>query len=463
MSCEDLEEFYNNMDFEIVDSFTNSSPSGTIKLKHVFPITTQARKDYDKDDEVDLVQLGGMGGQKTVYKGQLRSDNRFMALAFMNDVSDLDMVECFFAEARIAMSLNHPSIINTHNFGIDEEFGPYCVMDWVEGETLNHVLKNLRLGVTVYEESFTMQKLLAYYLDICKALSFAHSKDIIHLDIKPENILIDYEKDKVFLFDWGLAKAFSPLENFNIDPLLLNHDTKEGYFRGTPGYMPPEQITEQTKNMKTDIYQLGALLYTMIFKHCPVEGDNVEEILNKTLAGEIFVDSINKDHLPLIAICKRAMSPNPEERYPNVRSIINEVNEINLTKEKCRRRLWPIVLAALLPIALVVSAFFLVDEGRYELKRVEITEQFPSIRSNASTSASSLLTSDDIALLEEFSHYDAEEYDKPLYMIENPVPAWYNYLGNLMNREMGSLIIEDLDLLLKIESLISFYKMEDGL
>ncbi|MCM8542307.1 MAG: hypothetical protein NE328_18705, partial [Lentisphaeraceae bacterium] len=84
-------------------------------------------------------------------------------------------------------------------------------------------------------------------------------------------------------------------------------------------------------------------------------------------------------------------------------------------------------------------------------------------RSNASTSASSLLTSDDIALLEEFSHYDAEEYDKPLYMIENPVPAWYNYLGNLMNREMGSLIIEDLDLLLKIESLISFYKMEDGL
>ncbi|MCM8525745.1 MAG: serine/threonine protein kinase, partial [Lentisphaeraceae bacterium] len=356
-----------------------------------------------------------------------------------------------------------PSIINTHNFGIDEEFGPYSVMDWVEGETLHCVLKKIRLGVSVYKETFTLPKLLKYYLDICKALSFAHSKDIIHLDIKPENILIDYEKDKVFLYDWGLAKAFSPLENFNIDPLLLNYDTKAGYFRGTPGYMPPEQISEQTKNMKTDIYQLGALLYTMLFKHCPVEGDNVEEILSKTLAGEIFVDSINEEQLPLIAICKKAMHPNPDERYPDVRSIINEVKKVKLPSTEKKNRFLSLALAALLPFIFLISAFLLVDERGSDLKRVEITEEYPLTTAKESQHINNLLTSEDIALLEEFTHYGAENSEKPLFMIDNPVPVWYIYLDDLIKNQLGAASYKDLDLMLKIEKLISFYKTEEKL
>lgn len=464
MSGEDLQDFYENIDFEIVESFEAPSPSGTIKLKHVFPMTAEARKDYDKDDEVDLIELAGRGGQKVVFKACLHSDGRNLALAFMGDSCDLDEVENFFREARIATSLKHPSIVNTHNFGIDEQFGPYSVMDWVEGETLNHILRKMRQGVDVYEQVFTLKKLTEYFLDICKAVSFAHSKDIIHLDIKPENILIDYDQDKSFLFDWGLAKAFAPLENFNIDPLLLNFDTKEGYFRGTPGYMPPEQITERTKNEKTDIYQLGALLYNMLFKHCPVEGDNVEEILQKTLDGEIFVDALRPEMLPLVAVCKKAMSPDPEDRYSNVRTIIDEVKKVKFPETKKFSKFWLAAAVAVVPLIMVLCGFMFIDDKQYEMKIIETAElRSANVFSSEGLVSNTLLSTEDIALLEEFSHFNAEEYDTPLYMSSAPVPNWYRELDSLMKKEMGSLLEEEMALLLKIENWITFYKMEEGL
>ena len=461
MSGEDLLEFYDSIDFEIVDSFETPSPSGTIKLKHVFPITEEARNKTDKDDEVEILEIAGEGGQKIVYKGQLQSDSRFLGLALMNEVSDLDEVENFLREARISMSLRHPSIVPVHDFGIDEMYGPYIVMDWVEGETLNHILRKLRLGVDVYEEVFTLKKLLEYYLDIAKAVSFAHSKDIIHSDIKPENILIDYDKDKAFLFDWGVAKAFSPLENFNIDPVLLNNDTKAGYFRGTPGYMPPEQITEQKKNEKTDIYQLGALLYTLVFRHCPVEGDNVEEILEKTLAGEIFVDSLSKEILPLIKICKKAMSPDPDDRYNDVRSIINEVKEIKIKEAKKKNYFLRHTCAALLPFILLISAFLFVDnETPVAMSEfVEVEQVLP--QQEILVNSNNLLTAQDIALMEEFSHFEAENYSEPLSL--SNLPSWYSYLDFIIKREMGPMMGEDVVMLFRIENLISLNVTEDGL
>jgi len=463
MSCEDLLDFYESIDFEIVESFETPSPSGTIKLKHVFPMTAEAREDYDKDDGVDLIELAGRGGQKVVYKGHLHSDGRDLALAFMNDSCDLDEVESFFREARIAASLKHPSIVNTHNFGIDELYGPYSVMDWVEGETLHHVLRKVRQGVDVYEQVFTIKKLTEYFLEICKAVSFAHSKDIIHLDIKPENIIIDYDSDRAFLFDWGLSKAFSPLENFTIDPVLLNHDTKHGYFRGTPGYMPPEQITEQKKSEKTDIYQLGALLYTIIFKHCPVEGDDVEEVLEKTLRGDIYVDSITKDKLPLISICKKAMNPDPEKRYSDVRAIINELKCISFEKPRSSGSAWHFALAALLPLTFILASFLIIDSPAADFRKVEIAEFISTETIAVSYESSVFMTGDDISLLEEFSHFGAEEDNTPMFLIEKPIPTWYTYLDNLIREEISEEAMAELNQLIDKDLLITFYSTEDGL
>ena len=462
MSGEDLLDFYESIDFEIVESFDTPSPSGTIKLKHVFPMTAEAREDSDKDDRVDLVEIAGGGGQKIVCKGSLHSDGRDLALAFMKDSCDLDEVESFFREARIASSLKHPSIINTHNFGIDEQFGPYSVMDWIEGETLHHVLKKVRQGVPVYEQVFTLKKLTDYFLDICKAVSFAHSKDIIHLDIKPENILIDYDCDKSYLFDWGLSKAFSPLENYNIDPLLLNQDTKDGYFRGTPGYMPPEQITEQKKNEKTDIYQLGALLYTIIFKHCPVEGDDVKEVLEKTLRGDIYVDSLTKEKLPLISICKKAMNPDPEQRYPDVRTIINELKSLKVKEPQSKKTFWHFALAALLPLAFILASFSYIEEDE-PYRRVEIMELAVPEKLAPSLNYTSPITMDDISLLEEFSHYEAEEDNTPLFLVDRPIPAWYRYLDKAIKKELSSQVLLEISLIIEKDQLISFYKTEEGL
>lgn len=462
MSGEDLQDFYDNIDFEIVESFDKPSPSGTIKLKHVFPITAEALSKSVKDDAVDLIEQIGSGGQKLVFKGLLHSDQRHLALAFMKEVSDLDEVENFFREARISMSLRHPSIVRTFDFGLDEDYGPYTVMEWVDGQNLHHILRAQRSGMQEYNSTFTMDRLIGYFLDVCKAVSFAHSKDIIHLDLKPENILVNFASDKALLTDWGLAKAFSPLENFDLDPLLLNCDTKAGYFRGTPGYMSPEQITEQKKNEKTDIYQLGALLYALVFKHCPVEGDNVDEILKKTLKGEIFVDNITDENLPLIAICKKAMSTEQEDRYSDVREMINEINKIEFVVDKKKSLVQYLVLAALIPVIIVVSAFSFIDSENTEMRKLEIQEVEVFEPAKPHVSGETFLMPEDISLLSEFEDFGRETVETPLYFSNEPVPAWYGYLNDLLNRELGEIDFFEVDLYLK-KRLISYNTSEDGL
>lgn len=227
--------------------------------------------------------------------------------------------------------------------------------------------------------------------------------------------------------------------------------------------MPPEQITEQKKNEKTDIYQLGALLYTMIFKHCPVEGDNVDEILEKTLAGEVFVDSINRQTLPLIKICKKAMSPDPADRYNDVRAIINEIKEIKIEEPHKKNHIFSYLVAALLPFALIISGFFFIDEDQRIARSEFLPVQQVIPKHEVIVETHCLLTTQDIALLEEFSHFGAEDFNEPLTVSNSPVPAWYNYLDKVIMTEMGPLLEEDILLLIRIQNFISFNITEEGL
>jgi serine/threonine protein kinase len=461
MSAEDLELFYDNLNFDLVDPLEDSGPSGTIKLKYVFPISTEMREKEEGHDEVEIIEEVARGGQKRVFKSRLLRDDSLLALAFNKESSNLNEVESFLREARVTKLLKHPAILQVHDYGIDGLYGPYMVMPWIEGETLHAILKNKRYGSADYVSRYPLHKLLQYFSIVCQAVSFAHSQDVIHLDLKPENILIDHPSDRALVADWGLAKTFSPLGDDEVDPLLLNSESEVGLLRGTPGYMSPEQIMENQLDIRTDVYQLGAILYSVIFLHCPIAGDNVQDILTKTLQGEVYVDSISDDTLPYIGICKRAMDVNPDNRYNDVREILNDLKKVNLSiiskqeRKKKRHRLNLAVAVMLFLVTLLIVLLPLGTDGSSKLadSGLNTTEEEKGIQtgdipnSMFGAGANSFLDLDDVEV--------------PVYLMVDPEPGWYKFLEKSLNNEMRRNLGCSQESLTRYFEFLNSYKKEE--
>ena len=421
----DLELFYDNLIFDLDDPL-EKRPSDTIKLKHVFPLSTEIREHAKGHDDVQIMDEVASGGQKRVYKCRLLRNGKFLALAFNHGSSNLNRVESFFREARITKLLKHPAILEVYDYGIDETYGAYMAMPWVEGSTLQEILQKDR--VEGEGPAFALSKRLEYFIQVCQAISFAHSQDVIHLDLKPENILIDSVADQALVADWGLARSFSPLGIDEVDPLLLNSEIIEGVLEGTPGYMSPEQILGDILDVRTDVYQLGSILYAILFHGCPVEGDDVEEIFAKTLAGEIYVDDLRQEILPYVGICKKAMSKNPAERYGNVRQIMNDLEgaarvypQDMRAKEKRRN----VSLGILVSILLTILVLCMLS------KWLSYDSEDTTVIDAHSQQSGFLMTQN-----EEAEFLVPPEVEVPDYLIVTPEPSRYIFLGKTLNEKM---------------------------
>ena len=418
-TAEDLELFYEDIDFDLIHSLEKPSPSGTINLKYVFPLSTEVRQKQCGSDEAQILFESASGGQKRIYKSRLLSDGRLLGLAFMKDSQDLNEVEAFLHEATIARSLKHPNIVEVYDCGIDQQYGPYMVMPWIEGGTLQEVLKNLRNHVDDYVSQFPLSRLLKYFKEICSAVDHAHKKDIIHLDLKPENLLINYLTDKALVTDWGLAQFFKPIGN--IDPVMQLQDCP-GYLRGTPGYMSPEQIMELHCDKRTDIYQLGGILYAIIFHRCPVNGGNVEEVLSNTLAGDIYVDSLSEEIIPYVGICKKAMQIKPGERYSEVREIIDDLETIEqnfkLTRQ-LRARKTQIAAFSVLAVFMIMLGFALLYHFIFNVdsREFNVEQKEPPLQ---------------VDIMQDLKNFDNNSSE----IVKSPVPQWYLFLEKQMTRSM---------------------------
>jgi len=242
----------------------------------------------------------GEGGEKTVERVYDQHTARFIALAKPIKKSTQDY-EHFLREARLLTSLQHPNIIPVYDIGlIGNE--PFFTMEWVQEGNLKDLLKS------------TKPIKLEIFLQVCDAIAFAHSKGVLNLDIKPENIHIGLFS-KVLVLDWGLAQ-------------MWREKSISGTFRikGTPGFIAPEQLApKQNLGRFTDIYQLGALLFCMLYKKIPIEGDSVDQIFRRTLAGEVSLIEKSKTHARLNSIISKAMSKNPTDRYQSVLDLKKDV------------------------------------------------------------------------------------------------------------------------------------------
>jgi serine/threonine protein kinase len=285
------------------------------------PLYGQLCSLQERYGQAELIAVGGM---KRILKVLDRHGNRHVAMARLHeDASDL-LFDPFIREARLTALLEHPNVISVHDVGVDKEGKPYFTMDLKVGDGLDVVLqKALADGGSLLSER------LDIFLKVCDAITYAHSREVIHLDLKPANIQVGHYGE-VLVCDWGLGKLIGGTDEID-DDVLLNPDllsgmTVYGQIKGTPGYMAPEQIRGGTRDKRTDIYALGALLYAVLTCRPPLAGD-ADTMLKAAVSGDIVPPTERGSGVPesLSAVVMKAMALEPADRYASVSDLITDV------------------------------------------------------------------------------------------------------------------------------------------
>ena len=279
------------------------------------------------------------GGMKEVYSVKDNTTGRLVALTVLINEEAPDARESFLREARITAFLQHPNIMPVYDLGIDDGGTPFFTMKLNNGEGLNTILEKLRVGDGDYNARYSLQSIMQIFRKVCEAVAYAHSKGVIHLDIKPDNVQIS-DFGEVLLCDWGLGKITnrdidaeeSLMDMDALDASEISTMTQNDKIKGTPGYMAPEQIKVKyaSRDERTDIYALGALLYSLLTYEVPISGRNLTDQLRKTIRGKIVAPRKRAEHanIPasLEAVCLKAMNRQPEKRYQNVNEMVAEVD-----------------------------------------------------------------------------------------------------------------------------------------
>ncbi len=286
----------------------------------------------ERYEELAFVAEGGEKRITRVYDHRL---NRQVIMARAVDAKSKQDQEKFLREARLVANLAHPNIPPIHNMGFDPDGTPFFSMELIPGDSLGEVLGKLQKGEETCRKKYPLDTLLNLYLKICDAIAYAHSRNVLHLDIKPENIRIG-PFGEVFVCDWGIAvvvfdevpsKTDIPGE---LDSDVLNDVTLSDTIKGTLGFMAPEQtLVNAKKSQQTDIYSLGALLYTLLAYAPPIQGNSANEIIKKTRAGKITPLQLHTKgkYIPknLVEVALKALALRPEDRYESVVELQQEI------------------------------------------------------------------------------------------------------------------------------------------
>ena len=253
----------------------------------------------------------GSGGMSTVYLAVDETLQRQVAIKLMNRevASDSDQLERFRREARAVAQLSHPHIVGVIDAGEDEG-RPYIVFEYVEGETLKERIR--RCGRLPIAEA------VAYAIEIARALGAAHSRNIVHRDVKPQNVLID-EEGSAKVTDFGIART--------LDEEGL---TADGRVLGTTDYVSPEQALGQPVTGQSDLYSLGIVLFEMLTGQVPFKGENQVAVAMKHVRDELPDVQPLRPHVSaaLAAVIDRATAKNQRDRYANDAELIADLEDV---------------------------------------------------------------------------------------------------------------------------------------
>ena len=286
-------------------------------------------------ERYEITQLLGEGGMSYVYKAIDKQLQRTVAIKTLkpNYVEQEKFVERFKREAQTAANLNHPNIVQIFDWGIGDE--PFFVMEYIEGNTLTSIIANKR--------TISMNDILFIGAQVSSGLQAAHSKGLVHRDIKPGNIMITPE-GKVKVTDFGIVS----LQNEESDI------TKTGSILGTASYISPEQAQGKPVSKESDLYSLGTVLYELITGRPPFEGDTPIATATKHITDKPEKLSTYRANIPkgIENAVLKLLHKYPKDRFKNaedlravllqqktqIQAIQTQENLVDLTSPKIKYR-----------------------------------------------------------------------------------------------------------------------------
>lgn len=288
-----------------------------------------------------ILESIGKGGMGEVFLAYDTSCGRRIALKRIKEdlLQHKQVHSRFLKEAHITSQLTHPAIIPIYSIHAEKDL-VYYIMPYVEGETLKQVLKTARkqdkLGIKA-NQTTSIPSLMRIFLSICQAVAYAHSKGVLHRDLKLENVIVG-KYGEVVILDWGLAKLtksdheaeeLHPEPLHEVEPNPLHHITRLGKVVGTIAYMAPERALGQPASFQTDIYSLGVILYQMLTLRHPFKRGTLKEF-RKIMSKEKLMDPIEiapyRDVPRILSrIALKSLAVSLEQRYKIVDELIHDL------------------------------------------------------------------------------------------------------------------------------------------
>ena len=261
------------------------------------------------DNRYEILEIIGAGGMAVVYKARCHRLNRLVAIKILKDenLEDEDFCRRFHAESRAVAMLGHPNIVSVYDVSSTGD-QDYIVMELIDGITLKQYME--KQGRLNWKET------VHFATQIAKALEHAHSRGLVHRDIKPHNVMV-LKNGSVKVADFGIAR------------LMENENTMTKEALGSVHYLSPEQAKGSRVDNRSDLYSLGVVMYEMITGKTPYDGDSPVAVAIKHIQGGAPRPSTINPYIPkgLEQIIMKAMAHDLQDRYINATAMLRDLDE----------------------------------------------------------------------------------------------------------------------------------------
>jgi len=339
----------------------DSQMQTAVHFSGAFSLTLQPGTDFGPRYRIE--SLLGEGGMGSVYRASDKELGRTVALKLVRPefATNPAAMARFRQELLLSSKISHKNILRIHDLG-DAGGMKFITMAYVEGQDLGRLMESGRLAP---------ERALRFTKQLCSALDAAHSEEVVHRDLKPNNILID-KADNLFVMDFGLAKSIEA------EATMM---TRTGQVLGTPRYMAPEQVEAKPVDHRADIYALGLILYEMFTGEIPFHADSAMQLMYQRVTQKPKdIKLVNPDVPDYLArIIMRCLEKEPEARYQSAHEILADIDAqsapapapvrpgaqtISIQIRQPSRRAW---LAGGAALVLAIALLFVIPATRHRI------------------------------------------------------------------------------------------------